>query len=1000
MRPLDVCSQVFAELFYNFFDSKVLTKNEKGNDIPKLDQPLRSLSSPLMRTSAVTARKNLLASKSRESSGSDDDKGGRRLSADMRSRGVRGPKKDRKASSSKGRVLLAAINPSANSLEASPACREAERPAGGGKTLEKEKDKSRSNSGNKMKDKNVKRDELDTIAKNIDESFQQITLMSRQEEKRKGIEIEDSVEVEAEQDSLEDDSEIAEGITLPNCRTVVFPPRDIPLVSEGPPSSTLSLQYVRGYNSGVHTCGCKNVMYANNEHIVYPAANIVVVMNTESSIQGFFIGHSETVSSLTVHPLGRIVASGDASGLIFIYDISLLQEGMSSSRSISEADSLAVLNKDDGDDCSVHSLSFSSDGRLLVALMCDRLDESQSIKVYDWSIGKIITYAPLGHSAFRVAFDPYRDYMAGGCTPAGSPQSLVSSTDTDQEYEACYSMVSCGGRVVKFWTLTKQFNPLTSELSQQQDGGGCRECSYVLEGKAVTWPGGDETAADLTCFTFTCDRIADPQSDDDVATTSRVLCGSSSGSIYIWQQSESHSEEYIGQKSPLPKGKLISLVTDVHEGAVYDIDYFNANSNPRHSYPHHKSQQRQQRQLGGSETVLTCGSDGVANLWELERVKSLPLEHICACSLLRSDGSVSGGADCPGIASCISFSPDGRYAVIGSAGNSLMLLALSGDGTLATLSVDDLMSCHTGDIQRLVSQPVTSMSSSSSVPEQPCYYATVSRDNTVRVWDPRRCLEVASITLSNPDSVSFTPTGNALAVCTSSGELLIVGMKVLGSKKSDVSNDSEIILRKNIRGKPSSGANDDAAVGGGSRSFMLKYSPDGKVLAVTHGDNEIHLLSVRNSYKRLGSLKGHTASVGGFDFSSDSRILQSFDSSSDLMYWDVGKMERISDARVVRDVQWHSWCSPIGWSVQGVSNIRGPKRDTLPPPVCMSHCASLIAAGGSDLRLFNYPCLLSAIPSVCDAGTKAVSGLIFLPGDRELVTISKSDPIIFQWTVG
>ena len=940
------------------------------------------------------------------------------MSGDMRSRGLRGQKKDRK-SSSKGKILLAVINPSGNTLES------AERTAVGRKSLEK--DKSRSNTGDKIKDKNVKTAELDTIAKNTEESFEHLTPTGP--EKEKGRRIENSSKTEAEQECLGDDCSISDGISLPNCRTIVYPPRDVPLVSEGPPSSALSLQYVRGYNAGDHTCGCKNVLYANNEQILYPAANIVVVMNMFTSQQRFLIGHTQTITSLSLHPLGTIVASGDACGLIFIWDISPLGAGMSESRSksIHKVDCLVALNMDvnDGEDCSVQSLSFSSDGRLLAALTCDCSDGSQSITVYDWAVGKTVAHAPLGHFAFRVAFDPYRDFMTGGCTPIGSP--ISTSPDIDQEYGACYSLVSCGGRVVKFWTLIKQLHPLTSEGSEAQDGGGCRGHSYVLEGKAGTWPGGDETAADLTCFTFTCDRISDPQSND-VVTTSRVLCGSSSGSICIWQQSESHSDEYIGQKSPIPKGKLISLVTDVHDGAVCDIDYFNAGCNPRYFSPHRKSQQQHPLQhLGCGETVLTCGSDGVANLWELERVKALPLEHICVCSLLsnnnsnndnnnnvdnnnnnnnndNNNGNNSGDGDGNvwGTANCISFCPDGRYAVVGSAGNAILLLALSGEGSLATLSVDVLMSCHTGAIQQLVSQPMNkSMSMRSTVSELASYYATVSRDNTVCVWDPTRCLRVASITLSAPDSVCFTPTGSALAVGNNSGELLIVGVKALGSIMTDSTNDSEIILRKNILGKSSSetNTNGNAAVGIGSGSFILKYSPDGKVLAVTYGDNEIHLLSARNSYKRLGTCRGHTACVGGFDFSSDSRILQSF-GSSELMFWDVTKAERIIDEREVRDVKWHSWSSPIGWSVQGVSNTRGPKRDVLTPHVCMSYCASLIAAGGSDLRLFSYPCLPSAIPSVCDVDTKAISDLIFLPGDRELVTVGKSDSIIFQWTVG
>ena len=184
----------------------------------------------------MAGKKTLLSSKSRGSSGSDEEKRERRLSADMRPRDLRGPKKDKKIPSVKGRVLLAAINPSGHTSETSPTGKDVEKIDR--KTSEKEKEKSRASTGDKSRNKSDKPGEQNALDKERSEGSQHLT--GREGER----DIKDSMEIEEEQEIAEDDC----SITLPNCRTVVYPPTNTPLVSNGPPSSTLSLQYVRGYN--------------------------------------------------------------------------------------------------------------------------------------------------------------------------------------------------------------------------------------------------------------------------------------------------------------------------------------------------------------------------------------------------------------------------------------------------------------------------------------------------------------------------------------------------------------------------------------------------------------------------------------------------------------------------------------------------------------------------------------------------------------------------------
>ena len=105
----------------------------------------------------------------------------------------------------------------------------------------------------------------------------------------------------------------------------------------------------------------------------------------------------------------------------------------------------------------------------------------------------------------------------------------------------------------------------------------------------------------------------------------------------------------------------------------------------------------------------------------------------------------------------------------------------------------------------------------------------------------------------------------------------------------------------------------------------VKFSPDGRTLAVGAHDSCIQLynaavsgegadvkatLSIRCKFAK------HNSFISHFDFSSDSRFMQSTCGAYELLFSDVITGKQITSATELKDVRWSSWTLTLGWPVQ------------------------------------------------------------------------------------
>ena len=842
----------------------------------------------------------------------------------------------------------------------------------------------------------------------------------------------------------------ADGMRYPHCRSVIYPPSEEPemdsiLCSSGP-NAKLALKYVHGYDGDIERHGGtirgKNVMFVNNSKIIFPAAALVVIMDIDTSIQSFFSGHTEDVTCVTMHPDRMVCASGQMGkdGRICVWDQSLIEEGK---REFNAAIDMYMGGGVRG----VCGLNFSADGHFVVAL---GIDDSHTLVVFELASGTPLVSAKVGHSEVsQMGFNPYL-FLGIDRFEDGSFSRL--NAHEDQQLAGCYTLVSCGGRQVKFWTF-KKILERNDQMTLESGGFKGRQllvpknkhlwsARYVLEGVNAHFPKSGPDLPNITCFVSICDENEDNNESSSVQK-SRIFTGTSSGAIYIWQ--------HVVEQSNFPivtwqaKGRLLSVVTDVHDAPIYDIDYTGRWS----PYLNENEEEGAATERRWLERIITSSKDAVVNVWKVERsgdTRALPFEHLCGVNLSTVEST-------PGCPRSIHWDLDGTTAIVGTTSNSICLL---GGGCLVSglsdvsqygsspqqlsINVELVLRAHAAKVRRVAVHPFYD------------YFLTVSADRTARLWDSTLKKQIASYKFEERVScAAFSPDGTSIAIGNEAGELIILeaGALVIRNKNRDDEPGTRVAegnslafdqfrvkVKKNVAaklGKISGGAagqnvsnavSEDKFTAAKKQNvnalqlnknkkpiqkkcevMEIKYSPSGDVLAVGCRDSLIHLLAVDKGYKRYAVCRGHSSHIKNFDFSKDGVTLQSTDVVREILFWHVATGKQIHAAVSVRDVDWHSWSCIYGWPVQGVFNgIHGTSQDGEINAVSRSNDGSLVVAGASNtvnsaVKLFRYPCLEAAVPSMYGGHTSPALDVSFLFNDSEVISVGGNDACVFQWTV-
>jgi len=747
------------------------------------------------------------------------------------------------------------------------------------------------------------------------------------------------------------------------------------------PPSTLTLEHVHGFSGKVSTN--TNVLYLKSGECVFPASAAVVIMDTDTNTQRFFLEHDDDVMALAVHPKLDIVASGQLSrkAFVLVYDVTL-----SNPEGITFINELSLGNNTRG----VKALDFSPDGEMLLSIACDPY---HTVTIWDWKKNLKLASARANNAeVVSMRWSPFTCYHNDMVAP----------------HECEYTLCSLGSRHIKFWTLEPDDSVITEGAKDEKEAKALaqRLGKWSLDSNAASF-GNKAKMQDVNCATFILDNVADLP--NEIAPSSRTICGTESGSIFVFSTIEEprhddsddpfgapkainqeEDEDDMGVKKPVKwaaRGALINVIKDAHtNGPVTDISA-----------------------AGATNIVASVGRDGLLKIWQLSTV-----DEGDELTLKKSINITTAGVML-GYPRSVIWSRDLTKVIVGTTGNCIVECRVGGlenvmgggqIGKINILSMECVVKSHANSVRMCASHPSEPM------------YGTVGDDRSFNLWSSEENRIIASLKM--PDkiySVAFHPDGEFVALGLENGDVYVkripdsedgswehIIMKKTGNKIKKAEGGAWQARQRPHTNPVSENEEDEGPKKRNKKKDIkhsvtkLAFSPDGRTLVAACRDYFLYVFDVTVQYKKVAVMKGHSTFVTHMDFSEDGRVLQSNDAAREILYWDVRKGRQLANSFDLRDTSWHTWSCVFGWSVQGIwEENTGGEQNVL--SVARSNNGHVVATGDDNnmINLFRYPALKGVSCKAFGGHMSPVVSLIFSNDDTKLFSSGGTDCSVFQW---
>ncbi|XP_046460220.1 echinoderm microtubule-associated protein-like 2 isoform X2 [Daphnia pulex] len=255
-------------------------------------------------------------------------------------------------------------------------------------------------------------------------------------------------------------------------------------------------------------------------------------------------------------------------------------------------------------------------------------------------------------------------------------------------------------------------------------------------------------------------------------------------------------------------------------------------------------------------------------------------------------------------------------------------------------------------------------------------FVSYGYDGRIQLWDTMSRTLIWEKDIENAvTSACFSPEGSVLVLATTSGKWFVMDSETRDMYAQHTDGNEPI--------------------------QVVKFSPNGKSLAIGSKDASVYIYQVLDRYRkycRTGRCVGHSSFISQMDWSCDNVHLQTNSGDNELFYWNTGVCRQITLVPSIRDVEWNSVTCPVSPTSLGILSEGIDGADVY--SCCASNSRQLMCAGDNKgrLKLYRYP---SQPKSPCHSyqGHSNISNVCFLSDDTRVLSAGGRDSSVIQWTV-
>lgn len=430
--------------------------------------------------------------------------------------------------------------------------------------------------------------------------------------------------------------------------------------------------------------------------------------------------------------------------------------------------------------------------------------------------------------------------------------------------------------------------------------------------------------------------------------TPRIIT-SGKNSIVFWTLSDGALKKRTGVFGSVPKPKYVTAVAFTADGETVSGD---SNGN---IIIWAKGGNEVERTVEGAHDgsvffilasaeggFLTCGKDRLIKQWDAE--------------FNSTDVSVELSEDIGGVRA---LAEAGGRLVAGSIKNTLALGGFEEEFTVVTQgSLDELWA--------LATHPSEGKFVSGSLDG-----SLVERDVESKAISWTTSFE------AGVQSACYTPGGEAVVTGLANGEWKVV----------DASSQEVIFEGKD----------------GDEPIQVVRFSPDGALLAVGSRDNNVYLYEVADEFKEFsqrGDCSGHSSFIRSLDFSSDGTFLRTNSGDYELLFWRTEDCSQETDSAELKDTEWATRTCLLCFENFGIwpEGVDGTDLNA----VTGAHAKPLVVTADDfgKVKLFSAGCHFAYAANKPFPGHSShVTAVAFTHDDSTVLSVGGNDCSVLQWAV-